>query len=192
MRPEDSRTNQAQWWQIAHQWAVRPVIRQRRLADYPKVVGQVNNALRGEVVMTPQLQNALALLRNIELLPDHRVDGMDPTRMMAAYPQIDNDYKVGNTLLMAEVGSVSRHRPAPGYYHKQYRIHIDGGLKEITFINPVQQELVYAPGTPYLVTERRVGKVKKKKGDQSHVHIYLRYAPENRVRGIDLTRVRPG
>ena len=155
--------------------------------DYPKVVGQINDALRGKVVYSRQLQNVLELLSHIERLPDHPRGTQDPTRMMDSYPDIDKHYQVGNVLLMAEVGSVCRNRPAPGMYAKQYRIHMVGGLKDITDLNPAQQELVYAPGTPYEVTRRWVGKKKAKKGNQSHIHIELTYAPNKRGRATDLS-----
>jgi hypothetical protein len=158
--------------------------------DYPKVVGQINDALRGNVDCTEQFNNVLGLLRNIELLPDYDNPGMDPTRMMDGYQNIAVDYTAGNVLLMAEVGSVCRHRPAPGYYAKQYRLHISGGLKDVTFLNAAQQELIYAPFSPYRVDRWRTGKVKAKKGNQAHEHIYLVYAPEDRAKGIDLSRRR--
>jgi hypothetical protein len=158
--------------------------------DYPKVVGQINNVLRGKEQCTPEHHNLLALLKNIEYLTDYPAPGLDPTRMMDHYENIDEHYKANNVLLMGEVGSVCRHRPAPGMYQKKYRIHITGGLKNISFLNPAQQELIYAPETPYLVVGRRTGKIKNKKGNQAHEHIYLQYAPQSRAQGINLCQIR--
>lgn len=148
---------------------------------YPKVVGQINNYLRGKIAETNEMRNLLALFKDINLLPDwHAGEKDDPTRMMDHYTDIDRDYEVGNVLLMADVGSVSRDRPAPGYYQSTYRLHFDGGLKDITAINPAQQEVIYAPGSAYLVVSTRTGKIKDKKGNQAHEHIYLRYVtPES-------------
>lgn len=148
--------------------------------SYPKVVGTINDYLRGKLKETDQLRNLGELFEGLDLLPDWAAGDCDPTRMMDHYDGIEEDYHVGNVLLMAEVGSVSRHGPAPGYYTKQYRLHIEGGLKDITAINPGQQEVIYAPGSAYLVRDRRTGKSKAKKGNQSHEHIYLRYVtPES-------------
>jgi hypothetical protein len=148
--------------------------------NYPKVVGTINNYLRGKIAETDELRNLLALFEGINLLPDWDAGSKDPTRMMDAYPDIERDYKVGNVLLMAEVGSVSRNKPAPGMYQHQYRLHFVGGLKDITAINPDQQEVIYAPGSAYLVESRQTGKVKEKKGNQAHEHIHLRYVtPES-------------
>lgn len=158
--------------------------------DYPKVVGRINDALRGSVTWTDEFENLLALLKNIEHLPVYAVPGQDPTRMMDGYALIDAHYRVGNVLLMAEVGSVCRHRPADAYYQRKYRIHIDGGLKDISFLDDKMQEVIYAPGTPYLVKARRTGKVKVKKGNQAHEHIYLEYAPGRRDEAIDLIQNR--
>jgi hypothetical protein len=157
--------------------------------EYPKVVGTINKALRGEAKWTDAHTNLLALMKNIELLPEYFVAGQDPTRMMTWYSQLETHYREGNVLLMAEVGSVCRHRPAPGLYQWKYRVHISGGLKDISFLNPAQQEVIYAPGTPYLVKARRTGKVKEKKGNQAHEHIYLEYAPHRRRDAINLSAV---
>ncbi len=157
--------------------------------DYPKVVGTINKALRGETKWSDAYTNLLALMKNIERLPAYFVAGQDPTRMMTWYSQLETHYRVGNVLLMAEVGSVCRHRPAPSLYQWKYRIHISGGLKDISFLNPLQQEVIYAPGTPYLVKERHTGKVKVKKGNQAHEHIYLEYAPHLRHRAVNLSVV---
>lgn len=147
---------------------------------YPKVVGTVNDYLRGKLQETDQLRNLAGLFEGLDLLSDWAAGDCDPTRMMDHYDGIEQDYQVGNVLLMAEVGSVSRHRPAPGYYAKRYRLHMEGGLKDITAINPGQQEVIYAPGSAYLVRDRRTGKSKAKKGNQSHEHIYLRHVrPES-------------
>jgi hypothetical protein len=144
-------------------------------SDYPKVVGQINEYLRGNIKPSDAFDRLKDLFEALDKLPDWSEGSNDPTRMMHGYPDIDKDYKVGNVLLMAEVGSVSRHRPADGYYKYPYRIHVKGGLKDITALNPAQQEVIYAPGSAYLVEDRRTGKVKSKKGDQAHEHIYLRY-----------------
>jgi hypothetical protein len=148
-----------------------------RKGDYPKVVGQINDFLRGKSTGGSKAQNEelLALLTGIEALPDWNSGSNDPTRMMDAYDKIDRDYKVGNIVIMAEVGSVSRHRPAPGLYDKQYRLHFEGGLKDISAINPQQREVLYAPSSAYQVWKRETGKTKVKKGNQAHEHIYLRY-----------------
>lgn len=148
--------------------------------QYPKVTGQINTYLRGEVAETDELLRLLELMEDISKLPDWEKGRNDPTRMMHHYPGIELDYKVGNVLLMAEVGSVARNGPAPGMYAHQYRLHFEGGLKDITVINPQQQEVIYAPGSAYLVVATRTGKVKEKKGNQAHEHIYLRYVtPES-------------
>lgn len=157
---------------------------------FPKSIGQINVALQGgKIKWTEELRNALTLMKNLELLQDHNAPGQDPTRMMDSYPKIDEHYQVGKTILMAEVGSVSRNRPAPGYYQKKYRIHIRGGLKDLTAVNKTQQELLYAPSSPYYVESRRTGKIKAKKGNQAHEHIYLVYAPEKRADAFDLGSV---
>jgi hypothetical protein len=147
----------------------------KQKTDYPKVVGQVNDVLRGRMASSGALDNLVELLKGIEEMPDWLQGDNDPTRMMDAYPGIEKDYKVGNVVIMAEVGSVSRNRPDRGLYAKQYRLHFQGGLKDISHINPAQQEVIYAPGSAYLVTQWRTGKVKHKKGDQAHEHIYLQY-----------------
>lgn len=147
---------------------------------YPKVVGSINDYLRGERKETEQLSNLGELFGALSLLPDWNAGKCEPTRMMDYYEGIEQDYQVGNVLLMAEVGSVSRHGPASAYYERKYRIHIKGGLKDITAINPEQQEVIYAPGSAYLVESRRTGKPKIKKGNQAHEHIYLRHVtPES-------------
>ena len=144
---------------------------------FPKAIGKINDVLRGAAAPELDKYKALAqLLKGISVLPDFRPGRFqDPTRMMNAYPTIDTDYAVGNVVIMADVGSVNRSGADPGYYKRQYRLHFTGGLKDISALNPAQQEVVYAPGTAYLVTNVRIGKKKVKKGDQSHIHIYLRH-----------------
>jgi len=80
-------------------------------------------------------------------------------------------------LVMAEVGSVSRRKPPSGsdLYKRRYRLHFSGGLKDVTLLNPAQQEVIYAPGAMYYVAERYTGKVKVKKGNQAHIHIKLKH-----------------
>lgn len=137
----------------------------------------VNKALRGEIGVTGPVRALVTLLEGIDALPDVDDTEMDPTRMMNSYPLIDTHYAVGSVLIMAEVGSVSRNAPASGsdLYQRRYRLHFKGGLKDVTLLNPAQQEVIYAPGAMYHVESRRVGKVKVKKGNQAHVHIYLRH-----------------
>lgn len=137
----------------------------------------VNNALRGTIPATEGLRVMIRLLESIELMPDIDDSGIDPTRMMDYYPAIDTHYAVGNVLIMAEVGSVGRSKPASGseLYKRKYRLHFKGGLKDVTLLNPAQQEVIYAPGAMYYVESRRIGKVKEKKGNQAHVHIHLKH-----------------
>ncbi|HEY4218692.1 MAG TPA: hypothetical protein VGM67_16235 [Gemmatimonadaceae bacterium] len=137
----------------------------------------VNKALRGTVGITEPLRALVTLLEGIELLPDVDDRRLDPTRMMDWYAAIDTHYAVGNVLKMAEVGSVSRNKPASGseLYKSVYRLHFKGGLKDVTLLNPAQEEVIYAPGAMYYVVSRRVGKVKVKKGNHAHIHIYLKH-----------------
>ena len=84
-----------------------------------------------------------------------------------------------------KVGSVSRTKPSTGsqYYKRRYRLEFFGGLKDISNVNPLQQEVIYAPGSHYRVESVTDGKVKDKKGNpgspQSHRHITLRFIPSD-------------
>ena len=146
---------------------------------YPRNPGGINDYLRDKAPGSDlQMENLLGLFRDISLLPDWTPSVANkPTRMMDAYPLIDQDYREGNVLLMADVGSVARDAPdsKSEYYKRQYRLHVTGGLKDVTAMNKAQQEVIYAPGSAYLVVNREAGKVKAKKGNQAHEHIYLQY-----------------
>jgi len=158
------------------------VIRTRIKGVYKGAVGSINGSLRTGK-RDPGMQELIELMaEGLSMLPDYvPKKGEIPTRMMNAYPGIDNHYKVGNVLKMAEVGSVGKKKPpsATELYKRRYRLEFYGGLKDISNLNAAQDEVLYAPGSHYRVVSVTDGKSKDKKGQpgspQSHRHIALQF-----------------
>lgn len=157
--------------------------------NLPKSIGQINAFLRTGIAPSgdkAQFGELLRILNLIDVLPDWSPPfgrlSADPTRMMDAYDGIERHYAQGNVVLMAEVGSVGRTPPSheSDLYHRRYRLHFRGGLKNVTALNPEQREVIYAPGAAYYVRKVEVGKAKEKKaetgkGPLAHTHIYLQH-----------------